>query len=113
MSAQEGFNIRCGACGEPVSFNVEEVPELSGHIVTQEANAFAEGKDEGFAEGEAEALSSVGITGGSRPLWELAAAIRRGDRFEAELQLDRIAEEMGPRAIEDVQQGRFSLRAAA
>lgn len=51
------------------------------------------------------------LTGGDRPLWELAAAIRRRDWAEAEIHLDRIAEIVGPAAVEEVQQGRFGPRA--
>lgn len=43
---------------------------------------------------------------------ELSAAIRRGDRVEAELLLDRLAEEVGPEYTESVQLGRFSRLAA-
>lgn len=48
------------------------------------------------------------MIGDTRRLFELSAAIRRGDQAEAELLLDRIAEEIGARAVEQVQQARFS-----
>lgn len=51
--------------------------------------------------------------GGERGLFELAAAVRRGDRSEAELWLDRIAEELGGWATEEVQLGRYSPQASA
>ena len=48
-----------------------------------------------------------------RPLQQLAAAIRRGDAQDAELWLDRIADDLGIEAEEQVQQGRYSSRARA
>lgn len=53
------------------------------------------------------------LVDGERTLRSLAAAIRRGDRDDAEFILDRIAETLGVEAIEQVQQGRFSPEARA
>lgn len=51
------------------------------------------------------------LTEGDRPLRALSVALRQRDWSEAELQLDRIARELGTDAEEQVQQGRFSPEA--
>lgn len=108
------FKIKC-ACGEYVGFEIDEIPELDTHVSSLRGISYDEGHEAGKDEGADEAREDIALDmkGGDRPLMELAIAIRRGDRAEAELQLDRIAYELGARAIEDVEQGRYSLRARA
>ena len=100
------FVTTCEKCEAEVPLYLDEIEGLPRHIENErsEERRAAEREFDGFVDAGA-------LTDGDRPLWELAAAIRRGDRFEAELQLDRIAEELGVDAVEQVQQGRFSPRA--
>lgn len=104
-----------------VTFDIEDVPGLKAYIEGERESAredaYAAGESEGREQGRNEATDEFEdytdlshIVDGGRDLYELAAAIRRGDRAEAELMLDRIAEEMGARAVEQVQQARFSNR---
>lgn len=110
----EQFKIKC-VCGEYVGFEIDEIPELGKHVDGLRSMSYDDGHEAGKEEGAEEAREDIALDmrGGERPLWELAAAIRRGDRAEAEIYLDRIAYEMGARAIEDVEQGRYSHRAKA
>lgn len=102
------FTVDCRKCGDEVSFTVFDVPELDEHI--QEKVSEAERAAESETEESFEEFIDPGVlVDGSRLFYELSVAIRRGDRAEAEHQLDRLAEELGVKAIEQVQQGRFSL----
>lgn len=110
------FKVTCKCCDAKFDLRSHEIDGLADHIDQLENNAFHDGKDEGRDETTsrfAGYFDPDDLTSGHRPLWELAAAIRRGDIAEAEHQLDRVAEEIGLKAIEQVQQGRFSLRAKA
>jgi len=108
----ESFSVTC-ECGRDVAFSIADVPELDHYILEEtgaaERYARREVEEEfaGFIDPE---VLAEGDQDGY-DLFELAAAIRRGDRAEAELQLDRLSEALGPKAVERVQIGRFSPRA--
>lgn len=107
---EKTFKIDCPKCSDCVEFRVKDISELEVYIADRASNARGEGYDEAREEyGPAEDNGVTHLP--SRPLRELAAAIRRGDTAEAELQLDRLAEELGYRAVDQVQQGRFSPQA--
>ena len=106
------FAIDCPQCRHEVDFDLCDIPELDRHfhLSIDQADAYAsDAKDREYQD----YIDPVYLTGGERTLWELAAAIRRGDVAEAELHLDRLADEIGLPAVEEVQQGRFSNRARA
>lgn len=111
----EKFDIKCASCGDNVQFATSDISELEERIAVIRSESYDSGyaNGEGFGNEQGRSQTAYAVTGGERPMWELAAAIRRGDRAEAELQLDRVAEQMGDRAIEDVQQGRYSPQAKA
>jgi len=106
------YQVRC-ECGRDVEFSMVDVPALADEIRRKVEEAHAEGHDEGEeSAAESAAADTLHLLNGrGRRLFELAAAIRRGDRQEAEIHLDRISEELGPKAQEMVQQGRYSLKA--
>lgn len=107
---EKAYEINCTKCSHRIGFKVEDVEQLAGDIADRVSTGRGEGYDEAREEyGPAEDNDVTWLT--SRPLWELAAVIRRGDTAEAELQLDRVAEELGYRAVDQVQQGRFSPQA--
>jgi hypothetical protein len=103
------FSIDCKACGKAVAFEPDCVEGLSDWI-DREVN---DRTDDGFGgefdddDGDDE-QPSLALVGGERLFYDLAAAVRRGDRAEAELLLDRMAEGWGTAAQELVQQGRYS-----
>ncbi|WP_394658452.1 hypothetical protein [uncultured Novosphingobium sp.] len=104
--AKQPFSILCTSCKNEVGFDIDDVDGLDTVIDDERNEAAVAARDE-FKD-----FVDLGdLTGGRRPLWEMSAALRRGDIGEAEYWLDRIAEEIGARAIEDVQQARFSIRA--
>jgi hypothetical protein len=100
------FTVKCAGCGDNVEFVAGDVPDLRAHIRDERSDGYNEGKVDGYEDGAREALKLFGL---QRPMLELSAAIRRGDRAEAEIWIDRIADEMGAEAYEDVQQGRFGF----
>ncbi len=106
------FTIEC-ECGRTTTFDRYDVPELGEYIddrierAADETRAEVEREFDGF-------IDPSELASGDRrdfDLFELSAAIRRGDREEAELLLDRMAAAMGHAAAERVQLGRFSPRA--
>lgn len=104
------YEIQCQHCRKPVKFLTGEVEGLDDDIEREIDDAEHEAKEEARVELYDEASEDVvgGMPSGDRPLRELAAAIRQGNREDAEYWLDRIAANLGDRATEQVQQGRFS-----
>jgi hypothetical protein len=110
----EQFTIACSKCSAKMRFEVADIPALERHITDERVAADSWARDETRDEVEAEFegfVDGAELTKGSRPLQEMAVALRRGDIAEAERLLDYLADEIGDRAVEEVQQGRFSLRA--
>lgn len=109
----EQFEIQC-ECGRDVRFALGEVAGLEDHISEMEGSAAIVAGTSTRREVEAEFEDYINpdiFTDFDRPLFELAIAIRRGNREEAELHLDRIAREIGGKAVEEVELARFSPRA--
>jgi hypothetical protein len=104
------FSILCGSCRNDVGFDIQDVMQLEDHVdeiydlAQRDTRSEVEAEFETFIDGD-------DLLHGSRPLQEMAIALRRGDIAEAERLLDGIADEIGPKAVEEVQQGRFSIRA--
>lgn len=96
------YFIECDKCAHEVEFNEDDVPELSDAIAAAVTQAKNEVKRE--YEGMID-LGDLPVT--AQMMKELATAIRNGDQGEAELILDRVAEEPGH--SEAVQVGRFSM----
>lgn len=97
-----------------IEFAINDIPGLVEHISALEADMERMTEKETRERVEAEFEGRVDISDvidGRRILFEPSAAIRRGDRAEAEYQLDQLAEEIGVVAVEQVQQARFSNRA--
>lgn len=106
------FNMECPKCGKDFAFATAEVDDLDDHISDLRAESYDEGaEDLKFSDWQADRSHVPALVDGPRPLWELAAAIQRGDLAEATHQLDRVAEILGDVATEHVQQARFSYRA--
>lgn len=108
------FTMQCSKCEHDNDFKIEEVEDLAAYIEDERVSSYDEGKADAEEVDDPEQYIDVGVLFlAARPLWELSAAIRRGDRAEAEHQLDLIAESIGTNAVEQVQQARFSSRAKA
>lgn len=108
----ESFSVTC-ECGRDVEFRIVDVPELDEYV-GEETDKAARGARREVEEEFADFIDPDVLAEGDQDgydLFELAVAIRRGDRAEAELQLDRLSEALGRKAVERVQLGRFSPRA--
>ena len=103
------YAIKCEKCAAEIEFEIEQVPELESAMSANEAEAAAQ--ERRTCESEFKDHVDADEIMAGRRLIDLAIAIRRGDRAEAEHQLDRIADMLGVKATEHVQQGRFSARA--
>jgi len=96
------FSVECKSCGVSIGFEDDDIVGLESYIESEVEDRSDSGPDD---DDEQPSLASVG---GARLFYELAVAVRRGDRAEAELLLDRMAEGWGLAAQELVQQGRYS-----
>lgn len=101
------FSTRCEACNADVDFDLADVPELEVYLERECSEASDEARREEAAEYSGFIDPDPGL------LKDLSIAIRKGDRVEAEILLDKLASEAGTRAEEAVQQGRYSLQARA
>jgi hypothetical protein len=112
MIELETYCVECPHCKEEVDFTINQVDGLSADIddknETSAANARAETERE--YEGMVDP-SDLPIQ--PRTIHDLSAAIRRGDRAEAELLLDRIVEDLSLDHSEACQIGRYSSQARA
>lgn len=102
------YFIECDKCQHEVEFNEDDVPELEDAINTSIADARRE------VEHEYDGMIDPGdlpIT--PQMMKELAAAIRIGNRENAERLIDMIADELGIGHTEAVQIGRFTPSVAA
>lgn len=108
----ETYTLECPHCKAEVDFAVREVEGLAADIDDENDMAAEHARTE--TEREFEGMvdpSDLPIT--PRIIHELSAAIRKGDRFEAELLLDRIAYDLGGEHENACQLGRFSPEARA
>ena len=105
------FSIECSACKKDIEFQASEVDGLEEHIEREVDAGSAQAISEAHTEYEDFVDPSSLLL--NDDLKSLSAAIRRGDRSEAELMLDRLVDGFGTDAQEAVQQGRFSLRVLA
>jgi hypothetical protein len=102
------YFIECPHCKEDVEFKTREVDGLDQDIEGQCEDARCEAERQFVGMIDPDELPE------NPRLWhDLSAAIRRGDRGEAEYLLDRIAAEIGKEATDAVEQGRFSHMARA
>lgn len=99
------FFVECPKCGADVDFNIQDIDDLEDHIANEvdDAKREAEKQFEGM-------IDPADFCGDVRVFRELAAAIVQGDRDEAEYLLDKIADEIGSDAINQVSLGRFGHR---
>lgn len=102
------YKVQCEHCDKETSFAVHEVDCLDDDIEDEIEAAKDDVRDE-----YAGMVYPDDVQPDHRQLEALSAAIRAGDRAEAEYLLDRIAAEFGSKATEYVQRGRYSLRRAA
>lgn len=105
------FSITCKHCSTPFPFTEAEADGLADHIIDERCDARRESEKLYVGPDYIDASELSDGLSGNRPLRELAVAIRRGDRAEAEHLLDVIAAKIGDEATEQVQQGRFSPEA--
>lgn len=99
------FEVTCGNCGHQVPFQIADVEHLESHIDAEVEEARDEGREECTDD---DSVLDTNEIMASRIMLELSAAIRRDDRREAELLLDRLAAEMGGTIEEQVALGRFT-----
>ena len=98
------------ACGKEVTVSRHTMPEMAADWDEAVSEAGSEAAIE--TQAEFDDWFDPDAFGGD-VLTELAAALRRHDIAEAELLLDQISNELGPRAQEAVANGRYSMRAVA
>lgn len=103
------YEIECSHCNKLVVFKTTEVEELAEDIEDAIDDADTSARSEMEAQFDYYVKPEEAVDG--RALQELSAAIRAGDRAEAEILLDRIASELGDKATEQVQLGRYSVKA--
>ncbi|MGX7896872.1 hypothetical protein [Tsuneonella sp. HG222] len=102
----------CPHCEKATSHQQSDVEGLDELIEDERADAKSEALEE--QDDDYVDVSQLRSTySGRRYLRELAAAIRSGRTDEAEYLLDRVAEEIGGNAADEVQLGRFSPQARA
>ena len=96
------FWIECDKCKHEVEFDIVEVDGLVGHIEdeTEGAAREAERQFDGMIDPDDMPISE-------RMFHDLSSAIHRGDKAEAAILLDRIAEDLGNQYVNQVQIGRF------
>ena len=104
------YTIECEHCGKDNEFAIKEVPGLAKDIEEEvdEASACATRDTEAQFAGM---IDPADHPIHARTIFELAAAIRRGDKVEAELLLDRVAADLGREHANAVQVARFSREA--
>lgn len=105
------FSVECKLCKGSTTFSVSDVEALVSYIEGECKTAHDEGYDEGSDERDETCEVGDVVQAPSRPLWQLAAALRRRDLAEAEQHLDEVARLLSEQATEQVQQGRFSYAA--
>lgn len=101
------YNLDCPHCKEVVTFKISQVEGLGDDIEDEQAEIVSEVERQ--FEGQIEPENAVD----PRLLHDLSAAIRAGDRQEAEYQLNKLAAELGPIPAEWVERGRYSVKVAA
>jgi len=101
------YEIQCEHCDQTVHFEIYEIPALDRYIEDEIEGAKDDVRD--VYSGLVEPCDLVN----NRLLLDLSAAIRAGDRNEAEYLLDRLASDFGDDATEHVQRGRYSVKAMA
>lgn len=101
------YEIDCPHCSKEISFRTYEVDELASDIDEEVERARFSTRQE--VESEFDGMVDPGdIPVQPQTIKELSAAIRTGDKFTAELLLDRIADDLGGEHINAVQIGRFT-----
>lgn len=103
------LETRCPKCGDEIEISQIHDDALAAMIEDERDDAASRARDE--VESDAREDVEMEVLGSDRAFRELAAAIRQGDRREAEYQLDRIAERAGSEARNQVELGRYSIRA--
>ncbi len=103
----EKYELLCSHCGKETSFRTLDVEDLAADIESEVEDSSERATRD--AEREYAGMVDPGdLPVQPQSLKELAAAIRTGDRFTAELALDRVAEELGDEHVNAVQIGRFT-----
>lgn len=102
------LSCKCKACGIVSPVTDDDIEGLDERISDERSDAVDDARDNWNYQDD---VSVDSIIGGARPLHELAVAVRKQDRAEAEYWLDKLGEIIGARAKEDIDQGRFSPRA--
>lgn len=96
--------LTCPDCGHQYEISERDCPALADYVEDAIDDAVTDAKSELRIEYEG---TTPDFDIDERLLGDLACAIRAGDRAEAELLLDRLAEEVGGRAQHEVEVGRF------
>lgn len=102
------YFIECPHCETDVYFNTADIDGLDEWIAGERRDAGRETElqFEGMIDPDDHPIQP-------RTIHDLAAAIRRGDMAEAELLLDRVADELGLECANAAQVGRYSSLARA
>lgn len=106
----ESYTIECEHCGKQTDFTIAEVPGLSRDIDEEIEEACRVERRETEAQFDG-MIDPADHPIHARTMHELAAAIRRGDKAEAELLLERVASDLGAEHVNAVQVARFSREA--
>lgn len=106
-TAFEKYELLCSHCAKETSFCTADVDGLAGDIEAEVDAAETDARRD--TEREFEGMVDPGdLPVTPQIMKELAAAICGGNRIDAELLLDRIAEDLGYEHVNAVQIGRFT-----
>lgn len=106
------LKVKCTCCERVNTVRPDDIAGLDA-LIEKERDEEADDARAEYGADEDDMLDAETLVRGDRPLFELSAALRAGRNVDAEYWLDKIAAHIGQNATEAVQQGRYSLRAAA